>query len=222
MRVLIVEDDPGLVRVLEQALGECGYAVDVAYDGKDGLALALLEPYDVIVLDLLLPSMDGISVCRAARKAGCNTPVLMLTALDSVADKIRGLDSGADDYLAKPFSTSELLARLRALLRRQSDSRDPLLRIQDIMLDPGTREVTRAGQSIQLTNKEFCLLEYLLRNPGRVHSRDEIAAHIWGYDFLTQSNVVDVYVGALRRKLGDDRIIRTIRGAGYQLNKDSL
>lgn len=216
MRLLVVEDDPRLARVLEQGLREEGYAVDVARDGEVGLGLATLEPYDVLVLDLMLPKLDGFGLCRRLRAAGSDVPILILTARDAVDDRVSGLDSGADDYLVKPFSLSELTARLRALLRRRGGSRDPVLRAAGVELDPSTREVRMNGAPVTLTRKEYQVLETFLRYPARVLSRDEIAGHIWDYDSGTQSNVVDVYVLSLRRKLGEG-LIRTVRGMGYQL-----
>ncbi len=218
MRILIVEDEPRLSQVLAQALREHGYAIDLAHDGEEGLGLAELEPYDALILDVMLPRLDGFELCRRLRTGGSAVPILMLTARDAVEDRVRGLDLGADDYLIKPFSLSELLARIRALFRRQpAGSREPLLRVGALELDPGTREVRRGGQPVTLTSKEFSLLEYLLRNPGRVLSRDSIVAHVWDYDFSATSNVVDVYIRSLRRKLEDNSLIRTIRGAGYKL-----
>lgn len=218
MRLLFVEDDLVLGRTVEQGLREGGYAVDRAQDGVGGLDLALLEPYDLIILDWMLPGMSGLEVCRALRARGSEVPVLLLTARDAVEDRVVGLDSGADDYLVKPFSLQELLARTRALLRRREGaSRDPILRAGSVQLDPSRREVTRDGEIIALTHKEYQLLAYMMRHPGQVLTRDQISAHVWDYDFAAMSNVVDVYVRALRRKLADDNLIRTVRGAGYQL-----
>lgn len=220
MRVLLVEDERKLAGVLKRGLEEHGYAVDVAYDGDEGLGLAELEPYDLIVLDVMLPQLDGLTVCRRLRAQRRNVPILMLTARDTIDDRVAGLDSGADDYLIKPFAFRELLARARALLRRDSSSKDPVLRVADLELDTVSREVRRAGRSIELTSKEYAMLEYFVRNPNRVLTRTQIAEHVWDYDFVAMSNVVDVYVRYLRRKLGDDqepRLIRTLRGTGYQL-----
>jgi two-component system copper resistance phosphate regulon response regulator CusR len=224
MRLLVMEDDAGLAGVIAQGLRESGHAVDVAGDGREGLELAGLEPYDLVVLDVMLPHMDGLEVCRRLRQAGTMVPVLFLTARDSVQDRVIGLDTGADDYLVKPFSLSELLARVRALLRRGPSTRPVTLQAGSVELDPGTRVVTRAGRVVELTNKELQILEFLLRNPDRVHSREEIAAHVWDYDFSATSNVLDVYVRSLRRKLQDEqepRLIRTVRGAGYKLESQS-
>src|SRR5579859_28642 len=220
MRILLVEDEQGLATVLKRGLEEHGYAVDLAGDGDSALAFASTEPYDLVVLDVMLPDVDGFTVCRQLRNDARNMPVLMLTALDSVEDRVAGLDSGADDYLAKPFDPRELLARVRALLRRDQVQRYPVLRIADIELDTASREVRRGPRPIELTTREFAILELFVRNANRVLSRDEIAQHIWAFDFSVMSNVIDVYVGNLRRKLGDDaepRLLRTVRGAGYLL-----
>ena len=224
MRILVVEDEHRLAAVIRRGLQEQGYAVDVAYDGEDGLALAEVEPYDLVVLDIMLPRLDGLEVCRRLRAERRNTPILMLTARDTVDDRVAGLDSGADDYLVKPFAFRELLARVRALLRRDSLARDPVLRVGDLEVDTVTRDVRRGGRSLELTSKEYALLEYFVRNPNRVLTRTEIAEHVWDYDFVAMSNVVDVYVRYLRRKLADDqepRLIRTVRGTGYQLKPPS-
>jgi DNA-binding response OmpR family regulator len=221
MRILVVEDEHRLAGVLKRGLEEHGYAVDVAYDGEEGLGLAELEPYDLIVLDVLLPKLDGRTVCRRLRAQRQNVPVLMLTARDTVDHRVEGLDSGADDYLTKPFAFRELLARIRALLRRTALSKDPILRVADIELDTVTHKVRRAGTPVELTSKEYTVLEYFLRNPNRVLTRTQIAEHVWDYNFVAMSNVVDVYVRYLRRKLGDDqepRLLRTVRGSGYQLS----
>jgi DNA-binding response OmpR family regulator len=220
VRILLVEDESALANVLKHGLEEHGYAVDLAAYGDDALAFASTEPYDLVVLDVMLPDLDGFSVCRRLRKDGRAMPVLMLTALDSVEDRVTGLDSGADDYLAKPFDPRELLARVRALLRRDQSRRDPMLRLADIELDTASQEVRRGQRAIELTKREYAILELLLRNPNRVLSRDEIAQHIWAFDFSAMSNVIDVYIGNLRRKLGDNsepRLLRTVRGSGYLL-----
>jgi heavy metal response regulator len=220
VRLLVVEDEHKLASVLKRGLEEHGYAVDVAYDGEDGLAMASAAPYDLIVLDVMLPRLDGLAVCHALRAQHTHTPVLMLTARDAVDDRVSGLDSGADDYLTKPFAFRELLARIRALLRRDGRAKDPVLRVADLEVDTVSHEVRRGGKPIELTSKEYAILEYFLRNPNRVLTRTQIAEHVWDYDFVSMSNVIDVYVGYLRRKLGDDtepRLFRTIRGTGYQL-----
>jgi DNA-binding response OmpR family regulator len=220
VRLLVVEDEHKLASVLKRGLEEQGYAVDIAYDGEDGLALATAAPYDLIVLDVMLTRLDGFAVCHALRAQHTHTPVLMLTARDAVDDRVAGLDSGADDYLTKPFAFRELLARIRALLRRDGHARDRVLRVADLEVDTVSHEVRRGGKPIELTSKEYAILEYFLRNPNRVLTRTQIAEHVWDYDFVSMSNVIDVYVGYLRRKLGDDtepRLFRTIRGTGYQL-----
>jgi DNA-binding response OmpR family regulator len=220
MRVLLVDDEVKFATVLRGGLEEHGYAVDVAHDGEDGFELANMQSYDLVILDVMLPGLDGLQVCRRLRDEGRNVPILMLTARDAVDDRVAGLDCGADDYLTKPFAFRELLARTRALLRRESSSRDPIVRIGDLELDTITHEVRRDGQEVELTSKEYAILEYFVRNPNRVLSRTQIAEHVWDYDFVAMSNVVDVYVGNLRRKLGDDReprLLHTVRGTGYQL-----
>jgi DNA-binding response OmpR family regulator len=220
MRILVVEDEHKLAGVLKRGLEEHGYAVDLAYDGEEGLQFAQLEPYDLIVLDVMLPRLDGYTVCRRLRAERRNVPVLMLTARDTIDDRVAGLDNGADDYLIKPFAFRELLARVRALLRRDGLSKDPVLRVGDLEVDTVSHEVRRAGKPVRLTSKEYAVLEYFLRNPNRVLTRTQIAEHVWDYDFVTMSNVVDVYVGYLRRKLDDEhepRLLHTIRGTGYQL-----
>ena len=224
MRLLVVEDEHKLAGVLKRGLEEHGYAVDVAYDGEDGLALVTAAPYDLIVLDVMLPKLDGFLLCQQLRAQQTHTPVLMLTARDAVDDRVAGLDSGADDYLTKPFAFRELLARVRALLRRDSRSKDPVLRVADLEIDTVSHEVRRGGRPVELTSKEYAILEYFARNPNRVLTRTQIAEHVWDYDFVSMSNVIDVYVGYLRRKLGDDgepRLLRTIRGTGYQLRASS-
>jgi DNA-binding response OmpR family regulator len=221
MRLLVVEDEHKLAGVLKRGLEEHGYAVDVAYDGEQGLALASTPPlYDLIVLDVMLPRLDGFEVCRQLRVGQIQTPVLMLTARDTVDDRVTGLDTGADDYLTKPFAFRELLARARALLRREVRSTHPVLRVADIDIDTVSHAVHRAGRSVELTTKEYAILEYFARNPNRVLTRTQIAEHVWDYDFESMSNVIDVYVGYLGRKLGDEsepRLLRTVRGTGYQL-----
>ena len=224
MRILVVEDEHRLATVLAQGLTEQGYAVDLAHDGEAGLGLAELEPYDLLVLDVMLPGLDGYTLCRRLRARGRHMPVLLLTARDAVDDRVTGLDSGADDYLTKPFAFRELLARIRALLRRDGRSREAVLRAGDLTLNPATREVRRGGRAIELTSKEYGVLEYLLHHPNRVLTRTQIAEHVWDYDFVAMSNVIDVYIRSLRRKLGDDdgpRLLHTVRGAGYQLRPPS-
>ncbi len=220
MRILLVEDEHKLAGLIRRGLEEHGYAVDIGYDGEEGLHLARVTPYDVIILDVMLPKVDGYTVCRTLRSEQRTTPILMLTARDAVDDRVKGLDSGADDYLVKPFAFRELIARLRSLLRRDSYSKDPVLRVADMEIDTITHEVRRAGQAIELTSKEYTILEFFARNPNRVLTRTQIAEHVWDYDFVSMSNIVDVYIGYLRRKLQDDReprLLHTIRGTGYQL-----
>ena len=220
MRILLVEDNRRLSNSLRASLEEDGYAVDPAYDGQEGQDLAEVYPYDAIILDVMLPVKDGIEVCRQLRNKHINTPIIMLTARDSVEDRVLGLDSGAEDYLVKPFALQELRARLRALLRRDSDDKSGVLTVGDLTLDPATHFVERAGESITLTAKEFALLEYFMRNPNRVITREMAESHIWSYDFQAMSNVVDVYVRRLRRKIDDPhevKLIETLRGVGYRL-----
>jgi DNA-binding response OmpR family regulator len=220
MRILVVEDERKVASFVRQGLEEEGYAVDVAADGQEALDRLAGAPYDLIVLDLMLPRRDGFDVLRTLRGRGVTAPVLVLTARDRVTDKVAGLDLGADDYLTKPFVFEELLARVRALLRRRSADRAPRLRFDDLTLDPAARTVTRGGRRLDLTAREYALLAYFLRNAGRVLTRPMIAQHVWGLDFDPESNIVDVYVGYLRRKIeapGERRLLHTIRGAGYVL-----
>jgi len=218
--VLVIEDQRKIAAFLRRGLEEKGYAVDVAEDGEEGLAFAGSAAYDLIVLDLILPKRDGLSVCRELRRSGSRMPVLMLTARDTVDDRIAGLDSGADDYLTKPFAFGEFLARVRALVRRGSDRSTPELRAADVVLDPARHEVRRGGEIVPLTLKEYTILEYLLLQPGRVATRTMIAEHVWGYDFASESNVIDVHIRSLRRKLEEGRcepLIKTVRGVGYNV-----
>ena len=219
MRILVVEDEPKVASFIQRGLEAERYHVDVAHDGDAGLTRALGEEYDLVILDVMLPRRDGLSVLRELRARRCTVPVLLLTARTGVADKVAGLDGGADDYLTKPFEVAELLARVRALLRRGTAA-PPLLGIADLRLDPATRQVTRAGRPIELTAREHALLEYFLRNPGRVLSRAMIAQHVWGVSFDTFTNVIDVYVNYLRRKIDagfEPKLLHTVRGAGYVL-----
>jgi heavy metal response regulator len=223
MRILVVEDEQKVARFIQRGLEEEGHAVDVALDGEDGLSKALDGVHDLVVLDIMLPKRDGLSVLRELRNRRIQTPVLLLTARDAVPDRVTGLDAGADDYLVKPFAFDELLARTRALLRRRGGDRLVVLRAADLTLDPATREVRRAGQKIDLTAKEHALLEYLLRNKGRVLNRSLIAQHVWDYDFDSSTNVIDVYINYLRKKVDAEftpRLIHTVRGAGYVLRED--
>jgi DNA-binding response OmpR family regulator len=219
MRILVVEDDRKVASFIRRGLEEEGYAVDVAPDGAAAVDLALGgTPYDLVVLDIMLPKRDGFAVLRVLREYRMSAPVLVLTARDRVPDRVTGLDLGADDYLTKPFVFEEFLARVRALLRRATAQRTPTLELADLQLDPATRRVTRAGRAITLTAREYALLEYFLRNVGRVLTRPMLAEHVWGIDFDPESNVIDVYVGYLRRKIdlpGETRLLHTTRGTGY-------
>jgi DNA-binding response OmpR family regulator len=221
MRVLVVEDELRIAQFIRQGLTEAGYAVDLAMDGQEGQAYTRAAAYDVIVLDLMLPKLSGLGVLKQLRERGIITPVLLLTARDAIEDRVAGLDAGADDYLVKPFAFAELLARIRALLRRPPIQQASLLQVDDLALDTIRREVRRAGQLIELSPREFALLEYLMRHPNQVLTRTQIAEHVWNFDFLNESNVVDVYIGYLRRKIdrGSQRpLIQTLRGVGYRLS----
>ena len=218
MRLLVVEDEKKVASFIKKGLEEKGYAVDLVSDGKTGLILGLDGVHDLIVLDVNLPRMDGISILQELRRKKVTTPVLLLTVRAAIEDKVLGLDTGADDYLTKPFAFQELLARVRALLRRRAEAESPLLQVADLRLDPATRIVSRGDQEIELTAKEFTLLSYFMRNPGRVLSRTMIAEHVWDYDFDPMTNVIDVYVNYLRKKIeaGQEvKLIHTVRGVGY-------
>ncbi|HEY3101656.1 MAG TPA: response regulator transcription factor [Methylomirabilota bacterium] len=225
MRILVVEDERKVANFVRQGLEEEGHAVDVAAEGAAALDLGLAHPpYDLIVLDVMLPKRDGFAVVRSLREHGVASPVLMLTARDAVADKVAGLDAGADDYLAKPFAFEEFLARVRALLRRGGDHRTAPLTVDDLTLDPVGREVKRGTRRMMLTPREYALLEYFMRNAGRVLTRPMLAQHVWGADFDTESNLIDVYVGYLRRKIdgeGQRPLLHTVRGVGYVLKADA-
>ncbi len=221
MRVLVVEDETLLAEALADGLRADGCAVDVVHNGNDGLWRAREGSYDAIVLDILLPGMNGYRVCQTLRSEGIWTPILMLTAKDGEWDEAEALDTGADDFLSKPFSFVVLLARLRALVRRGAPPRPPILTFGPLTLDPATRVVQRDGDTIRLTAREFALLEYLMRRNGTIASKTEILDHVWGIDFAGDPNVVEVYIGYLRRKIDvpyDAHLIRTVRGAGYQLS----
>jgi DNA-binding response OmpR family regulator len=220
LRLLLVEDNHRLSASLVANLTHEGYRVDVAYDGQEGQDLAELTPYDLIILDVLLPQKDGLEVCRALRQRRIHTPILLLTARDAIEDRARGLDEGADDYLVKPFAMRELLARLRALLRRSHPQASTQLAAGDLVMDPATHTVERAGRPIDLTPREYALLEFLLYHPNQVVTREMIEQHVWTYDALGGSNVVDVYIRRLRRKIDDPfptHLLVTIRGVGYRL-----
>ncbi|MBM4123497.1 MAG: response regulator transcription factor [Nitrospira sp.] len=224
MRILVVEDEAKVASFIRRALEEESYAVDVCADGVQGLELAGADSYDLIVLDLMLPGLPGLDVLKGLRTQKIKTPVLILTARSQVDQKVKGLDAGADDYLTKPFAIEELLARVRVLLRRGSGEAAGVLQVDDLVLNPATREVTRAGQRIELTAKEYALLEYMMRNAGRVLTRPMIAEHVWNLDFDTFTNVIDVYVNYLRNKIDRGRerkLIQTVRGSGYTLKSES-
>ncbi len=217
-----MEDNQRLSDSLRRSLSDDGYAVDVAYDGQEGEELAEITPYDLIILDVMLPRKNGFEVCRSLRENRVKTPVLMLTARDALPDRITGLDSGADDYLVKPFEVDELRARLRALLRRESDDKSGILTIADLHLDPATHFVERGGNPIELTSREYALLEYLMRHPNRLITRQMAENSLWDSDSSVASNVVDVYIRRLRRKVDDPyepKLIETIRGSGYRLKR---
>jgi len=223
MRILIVEDEAGVAGFVKQGLTEAGYGVDVARDGSEGLEYALAFEYDAVVLDIMLPKMNGLDVLREMREKGVKTPVLLLTARDRVDDRVHGLDVGADDYLVKPFAFPELLARIRALLRRPPLQTGNLLYMGDLEMDISQHEVRRAGRNIELSPREFSLLELLLRHPKQVLTRTQIVEHVWNFDFFSDTNVVDVYIGYLRRKIDRGRtpaLIKTIRGVGYRISED--
>jgi two-component system response regulator MprA len=217
-RVLVVDDDRRLRDMLRRALESVGYEVDTAEDGGRALAAISGRTFDLVVLDVLMPGVDGLGVARRLRGRGDPVPVLMLTARDAVTDRVAGLDAGADDYLVKPFAIDELLARVRALMRRASGEAGELLRFSDVELDPRTREVTRGGTAIELTTKEFDLLEFFMGEPRVVHDRYTILENVWGGEDVA-SNVLEVYVGYLRRKLGEPQLIQTVRGVGYTLKE---
>jgi DNA-binding response OmpR family regulator len=223
MRILVVEDEAKVASFIRRALEEESYAVDVCADGAQGLAMARGGGYDLVVLDVMLPGLSGVEVLTSLRQGKIATPVLILTAQTQVEHRVRGLDAGADDYLTKPFAIEELLARARALLRRGSGAAAGVLEVDDLVLNPATREVTRGGQRIELTAKEYALLDYLMRNAGRVLTRPMIAEHVWNQDFDTYTNVIDVYVTYLRAKIDRGharRLIHTVRGSGYVLKTE--
>ncbi len=223
MRILVIEDEAKVASFIKRALEEESYAVDLSADGVQGLELGLSGSYDLIVIDLMLPGLPGLEVLKRLRKEKIQAPVLILTAQSQIDQKVKGLDAGADDYLTKPFAIDELLARVRALLRRGATETPGVLQIDDLVLNPATREVTRAGQRIDLTLKEYALLEYFMRHAGRVLTRPMISEHVWNQDFDTFTNVIDVYVNYLRNKIDRGRgrkLIHTVRGSGYMLKAD--
>lgn len=223
MRILLVEDEKKLANVIKKGLEENGYSVDMAHDGEEGFYMAENYPCDVIILDIMLPLMDGLELLQNLRKNGINTPVLMLTAKDAIADKIEGLDRGADDYLTKPFDFEELLARIRAMLRRSSDVKEAVICIADMEIDTARHEVKRGGRHISLSSKEYALLEYLAYKREHVVSRFDITEHIYNEEFDLDSNVIDVYINFLRKKIDkgfDKKLIHTVRGAGYILKEE--
>jgi len=220
MRILVVEDEKKVAGFIKKGLEEEGYAIDVAFDGSEGLLMALDGVHDLIILDINLPKMDGLRVLQEFRKNQGKTPVLLLTVRAAIEDKVLGLDTGADDYLTKPFSFQELLARIRALLRRRVEAPPPLLQVADLTLDPARRIVCRGTERIDLSTKEFALLDYFMRNPGRVLTRTMIAEHVWDYDFDPLTNIIDVYVNYLRKKIDagrEPKLLHTVRGVGYVL-----
>lgn len=224
MRILVVEDEHKIANSLRQGLEQETYAVDVAYTGTEGYDLASSEEYDLIVLDLLLPGMSGIEMCKRLRMENIHTPILMLTAKGQVSDKVEGLDSGADDYLTKPFAFGELLARIRALIRRPRQSQHVILAVEDLTLDPVGFEVKRSNRQITVSQKEFALLQYMMRHPNKIISKDQIIGHVWNYDSDILPNTVEVYIGYLRNKIdkafpSKQKLIHTIRGFGYKFGK---
>lgn len=224
MRVLVVEDDSAVADALQTALVRDSWAVDVLGNGSEALSWATSYPYDVIILDVVLPGMNGFDVCAELRAGGTKAPILMLTARDAVPDRVAGLDAGADDYLAKPFAMAEVLARLRALVRRHAPDRGPTIRVGDLEINPATMSVAVGGRRVRLTAREFALLEYLGRNAGQVLTQDRLIDAIWNAEYGPESNVVEVYIRSLRRKLDGGRrdgLIETVRGAGYRLRPDS-
>lgn len=220
MTILVVEDEYKITRFIQRGLEMEHYTVDVAYDGEEALGKIGVNDYDLIILDLMLPKKDGIEVCKEIRERKIDAPIIMLTARDTIEDRIRGLDQGADDYVVKPFAFGELLARIRALLRREKTVKRSVLQISDLVLDPATHEVTRAGEALNLTSKEYRLLDYFMRRPGQVCTRTMIGEHIWGYNFVDSSNVIDVSVSNLRKKVDGGQslqLVKTVRNVGYKI-----
>ena len=222
MRLLIVEDEKDLAENIKKGLTEEGFAVDIALDGEDGKFMAETEPFDLIILDLMLPKLDGVSLCNSLREKGIKTPILMLTAKSTVQDKVEGLNCGADDYLTKPFDFTELKARIHALLRRGSTTESPVLQIDNLKLEPQKHEVYRAGELLNLTPKEFAILELLLKHKDEVVTRTQILEHVWDYNFESMSNLVDVLIGTLRKKVdtkGQNKLIHTVYGVGFKISQ---
>ncbi|MFA7244153.1 MAG: response regulator transcription factor [Patescibacteria group bacterium] len=222
MRILVIEDDHKIANAIKKGLSQESFAVDVSYDGEDGLGQAATIEYDLIILDRMLPGVDGINICRALRDKKNNTPILILTAKDKIEDRVEGLNAGADDYLTKPFAFEELLARVRALMRRPQEITPDTLKIEDLTLNTSTFDVLRGEKKILLSNKEFALLEYMMRNPKRILTKDSIIAHVWDYDADILPNTVEVYIGYLRNKIDKPfpkkpELIQTVRGFGYKI-----
>ena len=220
MVILVVEDEVKITRFIKKGLEMEHYTVEVAYDGEEGLSKAEINNYDLIILDIMLPKMDGFEVCKKLREAKIETPIIMLTARNMIDDKIKGLDAGADDYLIKPFAFGELLARIRALLRREKTVKSTKLQVGDLVIDPANHEVARNGKEISLSSKEYRLLDYMMRRPGHVCTRTMIGEHIWGYNFTDDSNVIDVYISYLRKKIDTGfkaKLIHTVRDIGYKI-----
>lgn len=223
MRVLVVEDEPGVAQFVQQGLTEAGYAIDVAGEGPDGLEFALSKTYDLIILDIMLPKINGLEVLRELRNQRIKTPVLLLTARDSVNDRVAGLDSGADDYLIKPFAFPELMARMRTLLRRPPLQTETLMRVGNLEMEISLHEVRRDGRVIELSQREFSLLELLMRHPNQVLTRTQMMEHVWNFNFYSETKVVDVYIGYLRRKIEHGfgyPLIHTVRGVGYRISAE--
>lgn len=222
MRLLVVEDEENLRTVIRKRLTKEGYSVDACGDGQEALDYMAVSPYDTVILDIMMPKMSGMEVLKKMRAGGDQTPVLFLTAKDGIEDRVKGLDSGADDYLVKPFAFEELLARIRVMIRRQSDSASDEMTLADLTVDAGKHSVTRGGKAIELSAKEFAVLEYLMRHQGQVLSREQIEQHVWDFDYEGGSNMVDVYIRYLRRKLDEGhekKLIHTVRGAGYVMRE---
>jgi DNA-binding response OmpR family regulator len=216
MRILVVEDEHRIAQTLKKGLEQERFAVDIVFDGTEGLDMATTESYDLYILDLMLPGIDGVTLCRKIRENGIHTPILMLTAKSQIQDKVSGLDSGADDYLTKPFSFEELLARIRALIRRPQTRVDTIVTVGDLTLNPKTYVIERNGKRIELSSREFALLEYLMRNTGVVLTKEQIISHVWNYDANILPNTIEVYIRNLRNKVGRD-LIQTVRGFGYKM-----